>query len=60
MYKICICCLLKARLGVFKMSLCISRICFFGAIWGFLKVDPALFAYDYLATLHITPFDTAF
>jgi len=52
MYKICEYCLLKARSGVLKASLCIYLLFgFFGAIWLFLRVDLAFFAYEYLATL---------
>jgi len=46
MYKICIYCLLKARLDVFKVSLWINLV------FGFFRVDLAFFAYDYLATLN--------
>jgi len=51
-YKIYTYCLLKGRLGVSKVSLCIYLVFgFFGVIWLFYRVDLAFFAYDYLATL---------
>jgi len=44
-------CLLKARLGVSKVSCIYLVFGFFVAIWLFSRVDLAYFAYDYLATL---------
>jgi len=45
-------CLLKARLGVSKVSLCIYLVfAFIGAIWLFSRVVLAFFAYNYLLTL---------
>jgi len=40
---------------VFQRSRCvfILYLAFFGAIWPFLRVDLALFAYAYLATLAV-------
>ena len=53
MHEICMYCLLKVRLGILKVSLCVYHVLgFFGFVWfDFLRVDLAFFAYDYLATL---------
>jgi len=52
MHKICVYCLLKARPGVLKVSLRIYLVFgFFRCYLAFLRVDLAVFAYDYLATL---------
>jgi len=40
----------QSAFGCFKGDFVFSCICFFGAIWLFLKVDLAFFAYDYVAT----------
>ena len=52
MYKRCIYCLVKERLGVSKVSLCNYLVFgFSGAICHFLRVGPACFPYDCLSTL---------
>jgi len=52
MYKISKLCLSKVHFGVSRVSSCIHRVFdFFGAIWLFLRVNPAFFAYGYLETL---------
>jgi len=52
MYEIHVYYLLKVRLGVLKVSLCITLyLAFFGAIWFFLRIDLAFFAHHDLATL---------
>jgi len=55
MYKICTYRHLKVRLGVAKVSLCISIhvvFCFFWCYLTLFKVDLVFSAYDYLATLN--------
>jgi len=55
MYKIYIYCLLKERLGILKVSLCVYLgFGFCGAIWLFQRVDLAFFSDDCLTTLDVS------
>jgi len=51
MHKICVYCLLKARPGVLKVSLCIYLVFGFFRCYLAFFFDLAVFAYDYLVTL---------